>query len=203
MSLARFARIHPERPISIFRQTRVHSQTSVCRQCLRNFSSSKRHLDELKPQARLQADLKAALRAKDKPRLTVLRALLAELTNASKTSKPVETDAQLLSLIRKKMSAAEVAIKDAQAAGRQDLADKEGEEVKILEDNSESLGGGIASPEQILEDVKATIEELRNEAKEDKLAMGDVLKRLLGPGGALEGKADGKQVAATVKKLMS
>lgn len=182
-------------------RTNITSRPSICRQCLRAFSSSLPKLDEATPQARLQSDLKAALRAKSKPKLTVLRSLLAEITNASKGSKPITTNTQLLSVVRKKQSAAETAIREFKDSGRQDLADKETEEKNVLDEYVASFGGGEANPEQVESSIKAVIEELKPGG--GKVVMGDVLKRLLGPGGALEGKADGKTVAATVKRILA
>lgn len=188
------------RTSAALRHTRPSYSLPICRQRLRAFSSSLPKLDEASPQARLQSDLKAALRAKSKPKLTVLRALLAEITNASKGSKPINTNAQLLSIIRKKQSAAETAMQEFKASGREDLVDKEMEEKNVLDEYVASLGGGEASAEEVETSIKATIEQLKESGK---VVMGDVLKKLLGPGGALEGKADGKTVAATVKRFMS
>ena len=81
----------------------------------------------------LQPELKSAMRAKDKPRLAVLRSLLAEITNASKTPKPVSNDAALYSLLSKHIKASQAAIEEFEAAKRQDLVEKEQGQVDILE----------------------------------------------------------------------
>lgn len=75
------------------------------------------------------------MRAKDTHRLTVLRALLAQTLNASKTSSPISTDAQVLSLLRKNTSASKSAAEEFTTAGRQDLADKENAQIEVPKPN--------------------------------------------------------------------
>src|SRR3954471_6261859 len=59
--------------------------------------------------SKLRTDLKSAMRAKDTARLSVLRSLLADITNASKTSSPITNDVALLALLRKRISASQTA----------------------------------------------------------------------------------------------
>src|SRR5262245_51749597 len=73
----------------------------------------------------LQPDLKTALRSKDKPRLAVLRALLAEITNASKTAKPIATDSHFYTLLARQIKSSNAAIEEFAAAKREDLVEKE------------------------------------------------------------------------------
>ena len=82
----------------------------------------------------LQPDLKAALRSKDKPRLAVLRALLADITNASKTSTPVASDATFYLLLQKQIKASHAAVGEFQAAKRDDLVDKEKVQLAVLKE---------------------------------------------------------------------
>ncbi|KAJ6122655.1 hypothetical protein N7512_005120 [Penicillium capsulatum] len=82
----------------------------------------------------LRTDLKAAMRAKDTTRLNVLRALISETNNAAKTASPIQTDIQLLNLIRKRTTAANEAAEQFAAAGRSDLKEKEDAQVSILEE---------------------------------------------------------------------
>jgi uncharacterized protein YqeY len=82
----------------------------------------------------LQAELKYAMRAKDKPRLNAIRSLLAEITNASKTTKPVETDANLYSLLSRQIKAANTALEDFEKAKRSDLIGKEQAQLAVLEE---------------------------------------------------------------------
>lgn len=119
MSLFRLAR-----PAASFRQPFLYRTFLTTRPC---FNEQPTILSTLQP------ELKSAMRAKDKPRLTVLRALMAEITNASKTPKPVATDAALYSLLSKHIKASQAAVQEFEAAKRQDLVDKEQEQINILE----------------------------------------------------------------------
>ena len=113
------------------------------------------------------------MRAKDKPRLTVLRALLAEITNASKTTKPVSTDAALYSLLSKQIKASQAAVQEFEAAKRQDLVDKEQGQLDILE-------GYLGQIEVVgEEEIRNLVREEVGGAKGDVKA-GQVIGRVMG-----------------------
>jgi uncharacterized protein YqeY len=88
---------------------------------------------------RLQSDLKNALRAKNKPALNAIRSLQAEIINASKTAKPVTTDGALYSLIQKQMKGITTAIQEFEAAKRDDLVQKEQEQLDVLRKYAEEI----------------------------------------------------------------
>ncbi|KZF25381.1 GatB/YqeY domain-containing protein [Xylona heveae TC161] len=146
--------------------------------------------------AKFRTDLKDAMRAKDTTRLNVLRALLAEVTNAAKTSNPYKTDIQLLSLLRKRAAASKAAAQDFLEANRADLKEKEDAQIAILE----SYAGGIQTvgEEEIRAAVNQVIEKLKEEGA--RTDMGSVLKRLVGPGGELDGKPVEKAEVAKIVK---
>ncbi|UKZ60806.1 uncharacterized protein TrAtP1_002076 [Trichoderma atroviride] len=150
---------------------------------------------------KLKGELKAAMRAKDAPRLSVLRSIMSANLNASKTSSPIRTDVQLVALIRKLQKSAQDAVADAKAAGRDDLVDKENQQIAILDEYV--AGSGVQSLGEA--EIKALINEAVEAAKgagaAGKSLMGDVMKRV---NAALEGKdVDKKSVAALVKELTS
>ena len=60
------------------------------------------------------------MRAKDTNKLSVLRTLLAQTLNASKTNSPIVTDMHMLALIRKNSTAAKTAAEEFKAAKRDD-----------------------------------------------------------------------------------
>jgi uncharacterized protein YqeY len=132
--------------------------------------------------------------------LNVLRALISETNNAAKTSSPIQTDIQLLSLIRKRASAAKEAAQQFAEADRPDLKEKEDAQIAILEE----YAGHVKTLS--VEEVEAVISKEISAIKEagKKLEVGQVLKALFAPGGALDGKpADRKEVAGLVKKAVS
>ncbi|KAF2242842.1 hypothetical protein BU26DRAFT_523845 [Trematosphaeria pertusa] len=129
----------------------------------------------------LQPDLKTALRSKNKPQLTVLRALLADITNASKTSKPITTDANLYSLLQKQIRASSAALQEFQAAKRQDLVDKEQGQLDVLKQYAERIPK--VSEEEVDGVVKSVVEELGKKGSvQVARATGMVMGRL-GKGG--------------------
>lgn len=140
------------------------------------------------------------MKEKDQNRLNALRGLLAEVTNQAKTSNPIKTDMQLLSLLRKRTAQAKAAGEEFKAAGREDLLEKEESQVAIFEE----YAGGVEtmSENDITDAVTKVVEEMKAVA-EGKVNMGEVLKKLLGSGGSLEGKpVDRSEVARLVKKAL-
>ncbi len=95
------------------------------------------------------------MQARDTNRLSVLRSLLTETLNASKTSTPINTDLQMLALLRKSTTASRIASEEFKSAGRQDLAEKEESQARIMEEytrSMEAVGG-----EDILAAVKGVV----------------------------------------------
>ncbi|WPG99193.1 GatB/YqeY domain-containing protein [Acrodontium crateriforme] len=149
--------------------------------------------------SKLRSDLKTAMKEKDKDRLNVLRSLLAEVTNAAKTSSPIQSDMQVLSLLRKRSAAAKNASSEFAAAGRDDLVEQENRQAHIIEE----YAGGVKTmgESEIGEAVNKVVDALKTAS--EKLNMGDVLKKLLGPGGSLDGKnVEKSEVARLVKKAL-
>lgn len=150
---------------------------------------------------KLRSDLKTAMKAKDTNRLNVLRGLLAEVTNAAKTSAPLDSDMKLLNLLRKRSSAALQAGKEFANAGRADLKEKEDAAIKVLEEYAGNVE--TVSEEDIRKAVQDTIDGIKAEAAGAKVVMGDVLKKLLSPGGVFEGKpVEKSQVAKAVREFL-
>ncbi|KAJ4360444.1 uncharacterized protein N0V89_001007 [Didymosphaeria variabile] len=134
----------------------------------------------------LKPELMTAMRSKDKPRLTVLRALLAEITNASKTSKPISSDATLFSLLSKQIKASQAAVDEFANAKREDLVEKEREQLLVLE-------GYLNQIEVVGED------EVRNVAEEVAGGLGAGAK--VGPVmGKVMGKFGGRPVDSDLVK---
>lgn len=154
---------------------------------------------------KLKGDLKTAMRAKDAPRLAVLRSVLAATLNASKTATPIATDAQLIALLRKTQRGNEEASAEARQAGRADLVDKEQAQIKVLEEYVASSGVEVVSEEELRTVVKGVVEAMTaaGGVEGGKAKMGEVMKTLLAPGGPLEGKSVEKaQVARAVKEVV-
>lgn len=140
------------------------------------------------------------MRAKDTNRLNVVRGILNEVTNSSKTATPIKTDMQLLSLLRKRAAAAETAKKEFNDAGRSDLIEKENAQLDVLNEYAGSVE--TWDDAQIQNAVATAVESMKSSGA--KINMGDVLKKLFAPGGDLDGKpVEKSKVSVVVKQLLS
>ncbi|KAG7121532.1 Altered inheritance of mitochondria protein 41 like [Verticillium longisporum] len=136
--------------------------------------------------ATLKADLKTAMRAKDAQRLAVLRAIITTTNNAAKTDSPIATDAQLIALLRRNMRANLDAAEQARAAQREDLAEKEEAQAKVLQDYIENSGVKQVTEAEVVELISRTIDEVKAASANGKSSLGAVMK---GVQGALKGRA--------------
>lgn len=173
----------------------------ICPQCRFNSTSAPQSETPAPPLLlKLKGDLKTAMRAKDTNRLNVLRSLISDVNNSTKTSNPIKTDMQLVSLLRKRAAAAKDAGDEFKAAGRDDLVEKEEAQATVLEEYAGSVETMSAN------DIKDAVNKVIEEAKavaQGKINMGDVLKKLMGAGGSLEDKpVDRSEVARAVKQAL-
>ncbi|KAK4100865.1 hypothetical protein N658DRAFT_496956 [Parathielavia hyrcaniae] len=158
-------------------------QTPSLRVCLAAYSTDAPPPPPLL--AKLKQDLKTAMRAKDANRLAVLRSVLAETLNRSKTDKPVSTDVQFVHLLQRSARKSQEAAAEARAAGREDLVEKEEAQQRILEEYAANSGierVGEAELRRIVQGEKAR---LVAEGVQEKALMGQMVKNILGPGGPL------------------
>ncbi|KAI1497698.1 GatB/YqeY domain-containing protein [Biscogniauxia marginata] len=196
---------HPPHLAFALAQSSVRSPTRFPAQYLFHYSTETTAAATTTPPPppllqKLKTDLKTAMRAKDAPRLTVLRSILSAALNASKTASPVSTDAQVVGLLRRARRATEEARAEAEAAGRADLVEREEAQVRVLDEyvagsGVEELGAG-----ELRALVAGAVDEAGGKAK---AKMGDVMKALLAPGGPLAGKDVEKgELAKTVKEVI-
>lgn len=143
--------------------------------------------------------MKTALQSKDSNRLSVLRSLLAQTLNASKTSSPINTDMQMLSLLRKASSASRAASEEFKSAGRQDLADKEDLQLKIMEEYAQ--GVETMGNEDIRKAVTGIVEAMKSEGA--NMQAGDVLKRVFAPEALGNKPVEKGDVAKIVKEVLA
>jgi uncharacterized protein YqeY len=143
--------------------------------------------------------MKTAMQNKDSNRLSVLRSLLTQTLNASKTSNPINTDMQMVALLRKSANASRAASEEFKGAGRDDLAEKEELQVKIMEE----YAGGVETvgEEQIREVVHEVVVKMKTEGA--NMQMGAVLKRVFGPDVLGEKPVEKGDVARIVKQILT
>jgi uncharacterized protein len=143
--------------------------------------------------------MKAAMQSKDSNRLSVLRALLTQTLNASKTSNPINTDVQMLALLRKSASASRAASQEFRGAGRADLAEKEDLQIKIMEEYAGEVE--TLSDEQIRDAVHGVLVKMRAEGT--KIQVGDLLKRVFAPDVLGEKAVEKGDVAKIARQILA
>ena len=82
---------------------------------------------------RITDDMKAAMRAKDAPRLLTIRGLLAAIKQREVDERIVVDDAAAVAILDKLVKQRKDSIEQFTAGGRQDLVDKERAELQVLE----------------------------------------------------------------------
>ncbi len=145
---------------------------------------------------RVDSDLKEAMRAKDTKKLGVLRMLKSALKYAAIAKSGAETelsDADAAQVIRKQAKQRQDSIESFEKGGRADLADKEKEELSIL---NGYLPQGMSAGE-VAGIVRETIVEV---GATSKAQMGAVMKALQVK---VAGRVDGKTLSAEVQKQLS
>jgi uncharacterized protein YqeY len=144
----------------------------------------------------IQKDMVEAMRSRDELRLSTLRMVKSALQNKKieKRAPLDEKEAQqvLSTLIKQRRDA----IEQFQKGGRQELADKEAAEIKLIEAYLPKAMG----EEEIAATVKATIVEMGSPTMKD---MGTVMKNVMAKLQASGARVDGKVVSEQVKKQLS
>lgn len=145
----------------------------------------------------IQKDIVTAMKAKDEARLSCLRMVKTALMNR-KIEKMSELDdkesQQVLStLIKQRKDSIEQFTK----GGRQEMADKEAAEIKVIEGYLPKAAGEA----EIVAGVKAAIAEM-SPAPTMK-DMGSVMKNAMGRFAAAGMRVEGKVVSETVKKELA
>ncbi|KAF1843431.1 GatB/YqeY domain-containing protein [Cucurbitaria berberidis CBS 394.84] len=156
----------------LLRPNLLSSSRPLCLRTALRFSSTSASEATVLP--RLQSDLKNAMRAKNKPALNTIRALQAEIINASKTAKPISTDGAFYSLVQKQIKAANTAIAEFQAAKRDDLVDKEQQQLNVLQKYADEI------PKLAESEVDVIIEQAIAGLEEGKATFGSVMGKVMG-----------------------
>jgi uncharacterized protein len=146
-------------------------------------------------QERVDANLKEAMRAKDATKLSVLRMLKSALKYAAIAKSGAEaelSDGEVVQVIRKQAKQRQDSIESFEKGGRAELADKEKEELAILN----SYLPQAMSADELAKIVRETIAEV---GATSKAQMGAVMKALQAK---VSGRADGKTLSAEVQKQL-
>ena len=139
------------------------------------------------------AAITAAMRSRDTVRLSALRMLKAAMMNREVEKGRALDDAEGRQVVNQLVKQRRDSIEQFLKGGRQDLADKEAAEVKVL---SAYLPARL-SPDEIATEVKAIVAELGASGP------GDMGKVMGAAKARLAGKADMGQVSAAVKAALA
>ena len=148
-------------------------------------------MSELK--TRITEDMKAAMRAKDAPRLSAIRLILAAVKQREVDERKDLTDADIVAVLDKMGKQRRDSISQYDAAGRQDLADAERFELNLLQEYMPKA----LSDAEIEQAVDAALAESGAAGPQD---MGKVMG-LLKP--RLAGRADMTAVSQRVKARLT
>ena len=147
-------------------------------------------------QQRVDSDLKEAMRAKDVTKLGVVRMLKSALKYAAIEKSGAEaelSDTEAIQVIRKQAKQRQDSIESFEKGGRAELADKEKQELALLN----TYLPQAMSPDELTKVVRETIVEL---GATSKAQMGAVMKALQPK---IAGRADGKTLSVEVQKQLS
>src|ERR1700751_1449018 len=144
----------------------------------------------------IQKDIVTAMKAKDEARLSCLRMVKAAMMN-SKIEKIADLDDKesqqvLATLIKQRKDSVEQFTK----GGRQEMADKEAAEIKVIE----SYLPKAAGEDEIVAGVRAVIAEMDSPGMKD---MGTVMKNVMARFAGAGIRVDGKVVSDAVKKELA
>lgn len=141
---------------------------------------------------KIQADLKQAQLSRDEIKVSTLRLLLSEIKNSEIAKGNPLSDEDIIAVVQKEIKKRKEAVLAFRSGGREDQAQKEESESRILEGYLPAQ----LSNEELTKIVETTITEIGANSISD---MGKVIGIVMGKA---KGQADGGMVAALVKEKL-
>jgi len=142
---------------------------------------------------RITEDMKAAMRAKDAPRLLTIRGLLAAMKQREVDERIELDDAAVVAIVDKLVKQRKDSIQQFGAGGRQDLVDKESAELKVLEGYLPARLGAA----EIAAEVATIV------AETGATSAADMGKVMAAAKARFAGRAEMGQVSAAVKAALA
>ena len=142
---------------------------------------------------KLVEEMKQAMKANDKVRLSTIRMIRSSLKNKEIELRRKLEEEDIIKVIQGMVRKGEESLEQFQAGGRMDLVEKEGAEIEILK----SFLPQPLSEEEIIRVIDETIRETQASSLKD---LGKVMKAVIPK---LGGKADGKVINQLVKARLS
>ena len=142
---------------------------------------------------RLVEEMKEAMKANDKLRLSTIRMIRSALKNKEIEARKKLDDEDVMRVIQGMIRKGEESLEQFQAGGRADLVEKEQKEIEVLK----SYLPHPISREEIVKIIDETIKETQASSLKD---LGKVMKSVMPK---LGGKADGKLINQLVRERLS
>lgn len=141
----------------------------------------------------INQEIKEAMKAKDKFRLSVIRMLKGALQKAEIDKGETLTEEEELTILSRELKQRKDSVAEFREAGRDDLADETAKEIAIVETYLPKQ----LSEEEITVALKEVIDQVGAQSMKDfGKVMGSAVK-------ALKGKADGSTIQKIAKSLLS
>ena len=140
----------------------------------------------------IDSQYKESLKGKEKLKVSVIRMIKSAVKNEEIKKKKELDDSEVLRILATLQKQRNESIKQFKEGGREDLVQKEKEELDVLE----SFLPQALSPEEIKAEIKSVIEEVGASSVKD---IGKVMKAVMP---SLTGRADGKEVNLLVKEIL-
>ena len=139
--------------------------------------------------AKIQEDLKAAMKSGDKLRMMALRGVLSEMSRLEKDIRREPNDAEILQIIKRERAKREETLEFARKAARKDIIEQNETEAKILE----SYLPAATSPDDVRAEIQSAIAAGASQ-------MGLIMKALRDKFGA---SLDGKVASELAKEALA
>lgn len=140
----------------------------------------------------IESQIKDAMRAQQKDRLSALRNIKTVLKNKAIDLKREPTDEEVVQMLSTLAKQRKESIEAFKSGGRQDLVEQEEAELKIIQEFLPSQ----LPPQELDALIRKAIQETQAQGAKD---MGKVMKALMS---AVTGRADGKVVSERVKAML-
>jgi uncharacterized protein YqeY len=162
-----------------------------CRHCRLLFTISTMTILE-----QINKDITDAMRARDEHRLTTLRMMKTGIRNREIDKRAPVDDQETIQILSTMIKQRKDSIDQFTKGGRQELADKEAVEIKMIEGYMPKAAG----EEEVTATVRAAIAEMGAPTMKD---MGAVMKAVMAKFAATNTRVDGKVVSETVKRELT
>ncbi len=139
---------------------------------------------------RLTADMKTAMKAGEKDRLTVLRMIISDIKKKAEAEGELAADGEVAILTKAVKTRADT-VSQARAAGRDEIADREQKEIEMIQGYLPQQ----MSADEVAQKVRDLAAEIGYAGPQDT---GRFMKEWMG---RYKGQADGKAVQAAIRSL--